>query len=90
MSALRAKFGDIRAHKKIKKLGPVRRGPYDRARTSDIPMEVVNDSAERGVKLISDFKDVTRDIEQQHYLLQVVEAHRQELNSLKKTDLINL
>ena len=38
-------------------------------------MEVVNDSAERGVKLIGDFKDVTRDIEQQHYLLQVVEAH---------------
>ncbi len=37
-------------------------------------MEVVNDMicAERGVKLISDFKDVTRDIEQQHYLLQVV------------------
>nr|CAH0098703.1 unnamed protein product [Daphnia galeata] len=33
-------------------------------------MEVVNESAERGVKLISDFKDVTRDIEQQHYLLQ--------------------
>ncbi len=36
MTALRAKFCDVRAHKKTEKLGPVRRGPYDRARTSDI------------------------------------------------------
>jgi hypothetical protein len=40
-------------------------------------LEVTNDCAERGVKLISDFIDVVQCEEQQKFLLQVVEDHRQ-------------
>jgi hypothetical protein len=43
-------------------------------------LEVVNDSAERGVKMICDFKDIVDNEEQQQYLLQVIEKHRQEIN----------
>lgn len=42
-------------------------------------LTVVNDVAERGVKLISDFNmKSTRDPVQQQYLLQVIEEHRRE------------
>lgn len=53
-------------------------------------MEVVNDCAERGVKLITDFKDQTTDEEQQQYFLQVVEGHRQRIQSLKMNNLQNI
>ncbi|KAI9550792.1 hypothetical protein GHT06_014487 [Daphnia sinensis] len=43
-------------------------------------MEVVNDSAERGVKLITDFRNVVHNEEQQQFLLQVVENHRQQVS----------
>lgn len=40
-------------------------------------LSVVNDAAERGVKLIQDFNDIlTRDEEQKQFLLQVVQDHR--------------
>jgi hypothetical protein len=35
-------------------------------------LEVVNDCAERGVKLITDFNDVTKYVQQQQYLFQVI------------------
>ncbi|XP_039440673.1 uncharacterized protein LOC120421523 [Culex pipiens pallens] len=41
-------------------------------------LQVTNDVAERGVKLISDFNQkATRDPAQQEYMLQVIESHRQ-------------
>ncbi|KAK4026902.1 hypothetical protein OUZ56_015926 [Daphnia magna] len=43
-------------------------------------MEVVNDSAEREVKLITDFRNVVHNEEQQQFLLQVVENHRQQVS----------
>lgn len=39
-------------------------------------MEVVNHSAERGIKLLSDFKDVCTDVTEQQALLQLVEKYR--------------
>jgi hypothetical protein len=38
-------------------------------------VEVVNDCAERDIKLIYDFKGVTKSQEHQQYVFQVVEAH---------------
>lgn len=50
---------------------------------------VVNDTAERGVKLIKDYnKILTNDEEEKQLLLQVVEAYRKKYSSYKKTDLI--
>ena len=44
-------------------------------------LEVVNDSTERGVnKLITDFKNIVHNEEQQQFLLQVVENHRQSVS----------
>ena len=45
-------------------------------------MEVTNDCAERGVKLISEFKDTTKDEEQLQYSLQLIEAHRRLIPSV--------
>ena len=50
-------------------------------------MEIVNDCAERGIKLITDFKDVTKNEQQTQYLLQVIEDHRSHTKSLLKKDL---
>lgn len=52
-------------------------------------LEVVNDCAERGIKLISDFKDVCRDIDEQQDLCLVIQDYRDNLISLKKSDLNN-
>lgn len=49
-------------------------------------LEVVNDSAERGIKIVSDFKDICRNLDTQEYLFQVVEAHKK---SMKIIDLKN-
>ena len=50
-------------------------------------MKVINDTAERGVKLISEFLNTTtKDESQLQYLLQAVEAHRDKFpNFHKKT-----
>jgi hypothetical protein len=50
-------------------------------------LEVVNDCAERGVKLKTDFKDVTKDVQQQKYLVQMIEAHRSHFKSYNKPHL---
>ena len=54
-----------------------------------LSLEVVNDCAERAVKLIADFKDVCQGDDQHECLLffQVIEDHRRRLNSFSKSDL---
>ncbi|XP_045029217.1 uncharacterized protein LOC123471626 [Daphnia magna] len=47
-------------------------------------LEVTNDCAERGVKLIDDFKDYTDDETQRQFLLQDVEDHRKNIPSMLK------
>ena len=50
--------------------------------------KVVNDMAERAVKLITDFAGtITQDEVQRQYLLQTVEKHRREISNFKKTTL---
>lgn len=51
--------------------------------------EVVNDCAERAIKMITDFKDATANVEEQEYLLQVVEDYRKRFNVNKKSSLNN-
>ena len=41
-------------------------------------LAVVNDIAERGVKLISDVIDMSEDDRQRHFITQVIEWHREE------------
>lgn len=53
-------------------------------------LEVVNDSAERGIKIISDYKDVCRNNDQLEYVIQTVEHHRQRVSSLDKNSLPNV
>ena len=48
--------------------------------------EVVNDCAEREVKLITDFKDTVTNPKDQEYLFQVIENHRQNFKSFKTKD----
>ena len=51
-------------------------------------LRVTNDTAERGVKLVSDFiNDLTTSEEERQQLLQVVEAHRQRYPDYRKTTL---
>ncbi|KZR95551.1 Cc8K15.2-like protein [Daphnia magna] len=50
-------------------------------------LEVVNDCAERGVKLISDFKDVCQNDQQKEFLFQVIEDHRKRVESFDKSNL---
>ena len=47
-------------------------------------LEFVNDSAERGIKIVSDFKDMCKNLDTQEYLFQVVEAHRKKMIDFKK------
>ena len=51
-------------------------------------VKVVNDVAERGVKMMADFATViTTNQEQRNQLLQVVELHRRKFDSFKKSTL---
>ena len=52
--------------------------------------EVVNDCAERAVKLISDFKDVVVNVKEQEYLFQVIEDHHNHFRSFNKSSLKDL
>ncbi|EFX81099.1 hypothetical protein DAPPUDRAFT_317765 [Daphnia pulex] len=52
--------------------------------------EVVNDYAERTIKLISDFKDTVVKVTDQEYLFQVIEDHRTHFTSFNKSSLKNL
>ena len=51
-------------------------------------VKVVNDPAERGVKMIEDFMNTVKDEKQRQELLQVVENNRKKLASFKKSSLI--
>ena len=52
-------------------------------------MEVTNDCAERGVKIINDFKDIAQDEEQRQFALQVIAKHRQQVPTISKKNLSN-
>ncbi len=58
---------------------------YQNALQLILSMEVVNDSAERGVKLVTDFKDVSKDANEQQYLFQVIEDYRNRFQTCTKT-----
>jgi hypothetical protein len=45
---------------------------YQRVKIIVRSLEVVNDCAERAIKLITDFKEATASVEEQKFLLQVV------------------
>ena len=47
-------------------------------------MEVVNDSAERGIKLLSDYKDFCTDVSEQQALLQLMEKYRINKHNVSK------
>ena len=47
-------------------------------------LTVVNDIAERGVKLISDVINMSEDERQRHYITQVIEWHREEYPAFTK------
>ena len=53
-------------------------------------LSVVNDVAERGVKLISDFIDKCEDEEQIHHLTHCIEWHRNEFGGYTKTILAKM
>lgn len=54
-------------------------------------LKVVNDIAERGVKLIQDYnKLITNDEQQKQYLLQVVSSYRKKLKDKKKSTLVSM
>ena len=53
-------------------------------------LEVVNDCAERAIKLISDFKDAVVKVSDQEYLFQAIEDHRAHFTSFNKSSLNNL
>ena len=51
-------------------------------------LKLTNDTAERGVKLVTDYcKTLTKDSEDLQNLMQVVEQHRGEYKDVKKTTL---
>lgn len=51
---------------------------------------VVNDTAERGVKFMSDYNRIlTNDEEEKQMMLQIVEKYRKQFSSFKKTNLIS-
>lgn len=53
---------------------------YRKAKDFVSNLEVVNDSAKRGIKLITDFKDMVQKEDQLQFLFQVVEDHRQRIS----------
>ena len=52
-------------------------------------LEVVNDCAERGVKLIQDFKNKVKDPKQLQYVLHIVENHRKRVPLIGKKENLN-
>ena len=50
-------------------------------------LEVTNDCAERGDKLVGDFKDFTTNEEQRQFLFQIIEKHRHTVPFLTKQNL---
>ena len=56
---------------------------YRRVKIIVRSLEVVNDCAEWAIKLITDYKEATASVEEQEFLLQVVEDYRKKLMLLK-------
>ena len=51
-------------------------------------LNVCNDSAERGIKLISDYaKTLTKNNDEREEILQLVQAHRQKIKNITKESL---
>ena len=50
-----------------------------------LKLEVVNDAAERGIKIVEDFSHITENEEQFQFLLQCVEDHRKSLSSFNQS-----
>lgn len=66
-----------------------RNAEYIQAKQKVDAIKVVNDAAERGVKLISDFNEILCNSEEQkQYLLQVVEQHRTQFPDPNKSTLV--
>lgn len=64
---------------------------YKKSRDIVKGIKVVNDCAERGVALITQFNDkLTKNEEQKQYLLQVVENHRKQFKTSEKTTLMKM
>ena len=63
---------------------------YRKFRDFGLNLSVVNDIAERGIKLVSDFIERCRDEGQRQALLQVVEEHRNKFPSYNKATLAKL
>src|SRR6218665_2043119 len=62
---------------------------FQKAKQCAQSLRVVNDVAERGVKLIQDFTlSISRNEEQKQYLLQVVSEHRAQFPEAKKSVLL--
>ena len=62
---------------------------YRTARSTVAALKVINDAAERGVKLVSDYtKVITRNEDQLQYLLQMVESHRRKFPDMRKTTVL--
>lgn len=62
---------------------------YRKARDFVRNLEVVNDCAERGIKLITDFKDMVHNEDQLQFLFQVVEDHRQRISLGGRKEFLN-
>ena len=60
---------------------------YRKVRTIVRAFEVVNDCAERAIKMITDFKESTATVDEQEYLIQVVEDYRRKIDLSKKSGL---
>ena len=54
-------------------------------------LQVINDCAERCIKDITEFANVTTDPEQKDYILQALNCHRDKLsnNNYRKEDMVN-
>lgn len=63
---------------------------YRFARNFCVNLQVVNDCAERAIKLVEDFSHITQDEEQFQFLLQSVEEHRKKFPSFTQNSLLNL
>ena len=53
-------------------------------------LQVVNDCAERAIKLVEDFSCTTKDEEQFQFVIQCVEDRRKNFSSLTQSSLLNL
>jgi hypothetical protein len=63
---------------------------YRFARNFCVNLQVVNEYAERAIKLVEDFSHITQDEEQFQFLLQSVEKHRKQFPSFTQKSLLNL